>query len=300
MSSRYLVDKRGVVIVYNILEVSGLTKDYGKFKLSDVTFNLPQDCITGFIGVNGSGKTTTIKSILGLIKKEAGHIKFRGKDISQDEIEFKNKIGFVFDSDCFFDELSVDEMKSIIAPSYKNWCEEEYKRYIDCFGLSGKQRIATLSKGMKMKLSLALALSHKAELLIMDEPTDGLDPVVRKQFLDILNDYIRQDGNAVFFSTHITSDLDKIADKLILINNGKIIFEKEKDRLLDEYRIVKGKVSLLNNENQELFMNLETSQYSFKGLAENTEKMRRTMKDVVFERPSIEDIMLNYIEGGIC
>ena len=164
--------------MYNLLEVKGLNKSYEKFNLSDVSFSLPEDCITGFIGVNGAGKTTTIKSIMQLINVESGHIFFRDKDIKADETAFKNKVGFVLGTDCFYDELLTEDMKNIVSKAYKYWYEEDYKKYMDCFGIGSKERISSLSKGMKMKFALALALSHKAELLILDEPTYGLDPLL--------------------------------------------------------------------------------------------------------------------------
>lgn len=161
----------------NILEVKGLNKSYGNFSLSDVTFSLPENCITGFIGVNGAGKTTTIRSILRLTTNTSGSIRAFGLDMETHESELKNRIGVVLDEGGFYDELTLSEMKDVIAPAYSSWSEQNYKSYMDRFTLNPKQKIKTLSKGMRMKYALALALSHKAELLIMDEPTSGLDPL---------------------------------------------------------------------------------------------------------------------------
>ena len=196
----------------NILEVSGLNKRYGDFALKDISFYLPDGCITGFVGINGAGKTTTLRSILGLTNKVSGNIKFFGMDMDGNESKIKDRIGIVFDEGCFYDELTFSEMKNVIAPAYRNWCEQDFIDYMEQFSLNPKQKINTLSKGMRMKYALALALSHKAELLIMDEPTSGLDPLVRSQLLNILKDYMGKGGKGVFFSTHITSDLEKIAD----------------------------------------------------------------------------------------
>ncbi|MFR2552948.1 MAG: ABC transporter ATP-binding protein, partial [Clostridioides difficile] len=178
----------------NILEVYNLNKTYTDFSLSNISFALPEDCITGFIGVNGAGKTTTIRSILDVVKRDSGKIKIFGKDFDGNEKELKNRIGVVFDDSYFYEELSMAEMKSIIAPSYDNWCEEDYQQNMKRFNLNPKQRIDTLSKGMKMKFALALALSHKAEFLIMDEPTSGLDPLISSQILDILTEYMKKCG----------------------------------------------------------------------------------------------------------
>lgn len=213
----------------DILTVNGLNKSYGDFSLKDVTFSLPEGCITGFIGVNGAGKTTTLRSLLGLTNKLSGNIQFFGLDMDKNERQIKDRIGIVLDDGCFYEELSLAEMKGIISSAYTSWSEQDFKRYMDMFSLDLKQKINTLSKGMKMKYALALALSHNAELLIMDEPTSGLDPLIRSQLLKILTEYMGNGGKGVFFSTHITSDLDKIADMLIMIDNGRIVFQEEKD-----------------------------------------------------------------------
>jgi len=282
----------------NILEVTGLNKYYKDFSLTDVSFTLPEDCITGFIGVNGSGKTTTIRAILGLTQKASGTIKVFGKDMETNEQELKNRIGVVLDEGYFYDELTMDEMKSIIAPAYSGWSDKDYKEYMDRFSLNPRQKIATLSRGMRMKFALTLALSHGADLLIMDEPTSGLDPLVRSQLLEIMTDYMKQGGKGVFFSTHITSDLDKVADMLILIHGGKILFEKEKDYLLDNHRLVKGDVKALNDKNRKQFLNIQTTDFGFTGVTDKLSEVQKSISDILVERPTIEDIMLAYIEGG--
>ena len=282
----------------NILEISKLNKSYTNFSLTDVSFSLPDNSITGFIGVNGSGKPTTIRSILGLVKFNSGIIKLFGQDINKNIKTLKERVGVVLNEGGFYEEFSMSEMKGIVAPAYKNWQEQDYKDYMEQFGLNPKQKISTLSKGMKMKFSLALALSHKAELLIMDEPTSGLDPLIRSQMLKILADYIKKSGRAVFFSTHITSDLEQIADRLILIDNGRILFQEKKDTLLEAYRIVKGDSRLLNTESRKLFLSLNPMDCSFIGLTDKPEEISRIMPDALMERPTIENIMLGKIERG--
>ncbi len=247
----------------NILEIKGLKKEYKDFSLHDISFSLPMDCITGFIGVNGAGKTTTLKAILSLIPKESGSVQIFGMDMDTNEKAIKERIGIVLDDGGFYDELNLSEMKSIIASAYKSWDELEYEKYLDRFSLNPKQKISTLSKGMRMKYALALALSHKAELLIMDEPTSGLDPLIRSQLLDILKEFMAKGGHGVFFSTHITSDLDKIADMLIMIDGGRIVFQEEKDILLDNYRIVKGDIKDLNSDTEQLFLNIDKTSFGF-------------------------------------
>ncbi|MBW8350809.1 ABC transporter ATP-binding protein [Bacillus sp. IITD106] len=282
----------------NILEVTGLNKSYGSFSLSDVSFYLPEGCITGFIGVNGAGKTTAIRTILGLSRRDSGTIKAFGKNIAKNEREFKNRIGIVLDDGCFYEELTMAEMKSIIAPAYTNWNENDYRQYMERFSLNPRQQISTLSKGMRMKFALALALSHQADLLIMDEPTSGLDPLIRSQLMDILTNFMQQGGKSVFFSTHITSDLDKIADMLILINDGKILFEEDKDTLMDTHRLVKGDKKDLTIESRKLFLDIQETAFGFTGITNKLSEVQNYMSSILVERPTIEDIMLGYIEGG--
>jgi ABC-2 type transport system ATP-binding protein len=282
----------------NILEISGLNKSYGNFSLQDISFSLPEGCITGFIGINGAGKTTTLKTILGLTSKLSGNVRLFGMDMEANEKQIKERIGIVLDDGGFYDELSLSEMKSIVATAYKSWDETTYRMYLDRFSLGPKQKINALSKGMRMKYALALALSHNAELLIMDEPTSGLDPLIRSQLLDILKEFMNNGGRGVFFSTHITSDLDKIADMLILIDNGKIIFQEEKDILLDRYRIVKGDLKDLTKDTVDLFVDISKTAFGFTGITNQLEAVKKAMPDAILERTAIEDVMLCNIKGG--
>ncbi|MGH0599941.1 ABC transporter ATP-binding protein [Bacillus mycoides] len=281
-----------------VLEVKNLNKAYENFSLKDVTFSLNQDCITGFIGTNGSGKTTTIKAILGLVLKDSGKINFLEKDIDKHERKSKNKIGVVLDEGYFYDELTLKEMKNVIAPSYTEWDEQVFFKYIKRFNLNLGQKISTLSKGMRMKFAVALALSHHADLLIMDEPTSGLDPLVRSELIDILLDFMKEPGKSVFFSTHITSDLDKIADMIILIDNGQILIDEEKDALVETHALVKGDNQLINNQTKKLFLNLSQTKYGFEGITHKIDDVCRLMPGVLMQRPTIEDIMLSYIGGN--
>lgn len=281
-----------------VLEVKNLNKAYENFSLKDVTFSLNQDCITGFIGTNGSGKTTTIKAILGLVPKDSGKINFLEKDIDKHERKSKNKIGVVLDEGYFYDELTLKEMKNVIAPSYTEWDEQVFLKYIKRFNLNLGQKISTLSKGMRMKFAVALALSHHADLLIMDEPTSGLDPLVRSELIDILLDFMKEPGKSVFFSTHITSDLDKIADMIILIDDGQILIDEEKDALVETHALVKGDNQLINNQTEKLFLNLSQTKYGFEGITHKIDDVCRLMPGVLMERPTIEDIMLSYIGGN--
>lgn len=278
-----------------ILEINNLNKKLGTFSLNNLSFNIPEGCIAGFIGANGAGKTTTIKSILGLVQKDSGTIRILGKNLEQNEQELKNNIGVVFDEGYFYEDLTLEQMKNIIAPAYSNWDEKVYKNNISHFNLDKKQKISTLSKGMRMKFAIALALSHHSKLLIMDEPNSGLDPLVRSELMSLLLDFMKEEGLGVLFSSHITSDLDKIADILILIDNGKILLNEEKDTLLDTYGLVKGDTKELNEASRKLFLKISETQFGFSGITAKKREVRQLMKSVQIERPTIEDIMLGYI-----
>ena len=266
-----------------ILTVTGLNKSYEHFSLKDITFSIPEGCITGFIGINGAGKTTTIRTLCGLTPRQSGSVNFFDLDLDKDARQIKNRIGIILDDGCFFEELSLNEMKNILAPAYTSWSDSDFRHYLDLFSLDSKQKISTLSKGMKMKFSLALALSHNADFLILDEPTNGLDPLIRSQFWDILKDYMNHNGKGVLLSTHITSDLDKIADTILMIDQGHIVFHEEKDTLLDSYRLVKGASESLTDSVRPLLRNLSETAFGFTALTKHISKVRSAIPDAIFE-----------------
>ena len=286
----------------DIILVQNLCKTYEFFQLDNISFNVPSGCVVGFIGTNGSGKTTTIKCMLDLVKHTSGTVKIFGMDFKDHEQEIKDRIGFVFDNGSLYNKLTIEQMKSIVSKKYTNWDEEVFESYLKKFQLNKKQVIDTLSKGNKMKCSLAFALSHHAELLIMDEPTGGLDPLVRKQVLKILKEYMEQGGKGVFYSTHITSDLDQIADVIVMIHNGKLIFQEEKDILLNTYRTVKGPISIVEELNDIEFLSLEKNAYNFVGITKDYQAISEIYKDIVIEGLNIEDIMVAYAskEDDVC
>ncbi|MBI6871545.1 ABC transporter ATP-binding protein [Clostridium aciditolerans] len=278
-----------------ILEIKNLKKDFKDFSLKNISFTLEKGFIMGFIGPNGAGKSTTIKLIMNLLKKDAGEIKVFGLDNVKNENEIKNRIGFVYDENYFYEELTISEMKRIIAPLYKNWSNECFNRYLKEFTLSPKKKIKELSKGMKMKFSLAIALSHQAELIIMDEPTSGLDPLIRNELLDIFSYLIQDENKGIFFSTHITSDLDKIADYVTLINDGEILFSTTKDEILDCYGLVKGKKEFLNEDTRKNFVGIKENQFGFEALVKNRNSINRFINNgIIIEKPTLEDVMLYF------
>jgi ABC-2 type transport system ATP-binding protein len=223
----------------NSLEVKGLVKNYDGFSLKEVSFVVPKGSVMGFIGQNGAGKTTAIKSILNLVKRSGGDIKIFGLDNIADEEQIKQDISVVFDEICFHDTLNSRQLNNVFKHIYKNWCESVYFDYIERFDLPLKKKIKAFSRGMKMKLQIAVALSHNAKLLILDEPTSGLDPVIRGEILDVFMEYMQSDENSILISSHLTSDLERIADYITFIDKGRILLSDSKDEILESHAIIK-------------------------------------------------------------
>ncbi|EGT3616616.1 ABC transporter ATP-binding protein [Clostridium perfringens] len=284
----------------NVLEVKNINKNYKEFSLKDVSFNIPKGFVMGLIGPNGAGKTTTIKAIMNLIHLDGGEIDIFGEDIKKNEIAIKDRIGFVYDDCCAFEDFTIKENKNIIAPFYSKWDEEKFKYYISRFELNEKKKIKELSKGQKMRFSLAIALSHKAELLILDEPTSGLDPVFRSELLDILFEIIGEEEISVLYSTHITTDLEKLADYITFINKGKIEFSKEKDLLLEEYFIAKGALDVLSKELEKELIGLRKTRYNFEGLTKNMRKIKALCgENIILEKAALDDIVVYYSKKDV-
>ncbi|MCB2306778.1 ABC transporter ATP-binding protein [Clostridium estertheticum] len=284
----------------NILEIKNLNKSYKDFTLDNLTFNVERGSIMGFIGPNGSGKSTTIKLIMNLIKKNSGDINIFGLDNIKHNKEIKQKIGFVYDENYFYEELNIIEMKNILRPFYKRWNDTFFEKYIKEFELPKKNKIKNLSKGMKMKFSLALALCHNAELIIMDEPTSGLDPVFRSELIDILYNVIQDENVSIFFSTHITTDLEKIADYITFINKGKLVFSRTKDEIIENYGMVKGSKELLDNDIRREFVSIKENSFGFEALTKDITKAREIFKGRgIIEKASLEDIMVYTVRGKV-
>lgn len=250
------------------LQVERLTKTFPGFTLENISFSVPTGSVTGLIGPNGSGKTTTIKLILNLLKKDAGTITVLGLDHMKKEQEFKERIGVVFDTHFFVDDWKMPDVEKAMGMFYRNWDTGAYYRYLERFQISRGKRVRELSKGMQMKLMLACSFSHKAELLILDEPTSGLDPVSRDEMLDILLEYTDDKKHSVLFSTHITPDLDKIADQITFINKGKLFYTGEKVNFTRRYSIVSGSVKQLSPDIKALTPNIKIYPDSFEALVE--------------------------------
>ncbi|MCW3489445.1 ABC transporter ATP-binding protein [Dethiobacter alkaliphilus] len=280
-----------------VLEVNDLKKSYPDFAL-DITFAMEKGFIMGFIGPNGAGKTTTIKLIMNLLQRDAGTVRLFGLDNLKHEIAVKERIGFVYDDNHFYEELTPMELQAILAPFYKRWDKQVFNTNLKRFDLPRGKKIQQFSKGMKAKFALAVALSHHAELIILDEPTSGLDPVFRRELLDIFAEMIEDGTRSILFSTHITSDLDRTADYITFINNGKLIFSLEKDTVFETYALVKGSSELLDTEMKKQFVGLRNSPYGFEGLTADADATRRMFDGrALIEKASLEEIMLYTVKG---
>lgn len=278
----------------NGLEIRNLSKTYDGFSLENLNITLPSGCIMGFIGENGAGKSTTIKLILDLISRDTGEIKVLGKDLRNAGKDIKEHIGVVLDESCFPENLSQQEINKIMKNIYRTWDESKFNKYMQQFSLPLKKPIKDYSRGMKMKLSIAVALAHDSKILLLDEATSGLDPIVRDEILDVFLEFIQDERNSIFISSHIISDLEKICDYITFIHKGKLVFSEPKDDLMDSYGVLKC--------SEEEFKAIDTT--AVKGYRKHkfgVEALvyRNKVKDsLLIEKASIEDIMLFHLKEG--
>ena len=281
----------------NAIKIQNLQKDYKDFSLNIKELNIPSGYITGFIGPNGAGKTTTIKSILGMIKPSNGTIKVLNSDITKD-IKIKEDIAYVGDISGLLEESKVSSLHKVLSNFYSNWDEALYKKYINTFKINENKVYKDLSKGQKKQFELIMALSHHPKLLIMDEPTSNLDPIIRNEFLDLMQSHMEIDNMTVFYSTHITSDLDKAADYIVMIYNGNILLQDEKDAILENHVIVKSKKELLDKSLKNEFISIKENSFGFEGLMDNKEKAYELFGDeALYEKCNLEDILMYYTRG---
>ena len=271
----------------NIFDIQNLGKRFKSFQLQGLSFSLPRGYIMGLIGPNGSGKTTTLKLMMNLMHKDTGEIAVFGQDHVKFEREIKQRVGIVYDEPVFYEQLSMRRMTGLIRPFYTKWNQAQYEGYLKRFDLDETQKIKTLSKGMRAKYALALALSHGAELLIMDEPTSGLDPVFRREMLDLLLEVMQREENSILFSTHITSDLDRVADYITFLDRGKLVFSQEKDSLYEQYRLVKGAPEQLTESLRRELLGVNVGEHGFEDLG----GLDIRGEGLLMEKPTIEDIM---------
>lgn len=281
----------------NTLCIKGLTKTFDNFKLNNINMVIPKGSIMGLIGENGAGKTTLIKCILNLIKKDSGNINVLDFDIDNSDGIYKEYIGVVFD-ECLFNEVyNSKDINKIFKGIYKNWNESEFFSYIKKFNIDEKKKIKEYSKGMKMKLSIAVALSHNAKLLILDEAMSGIDPIVRNEILDIFMDFIQNDENSILISSHITSDLEKICDYITFIHNGEIFASRNKDLFIEEYGILKCGNDEFENIDKEDILSVRKNNFNVEILVDKKYKMKNKYKNFIIDNVTLEDIMMFVIKG---
>ncbi|MGL5328672.1 MAG: ABC transporter ATP-binding protein [Peptostreptococcaceae bacterium] len=284
-----------------MLEVRGVSKDFKNFKLENINFSLEEGFIMGLIGPNGSGKTTLIKMIMGLIEVDGGSISIFNKDINTNPIDIKNDIGFVYDNLDFYDHLKVKDFKKINSMFYKNFDEVKFDKCIDRFDISQKSYIKNLSKGQGTKLMLANAISHNAKLLILDEPTAGLDPIIRKELLSYLQEFIEEGKTSVIISTHNTDELDRIADYITFINKVNHVFTIDKENLREKYKIIKGSKEEISSMNTNVIGKKHMKYYSealvkIDSNLRDYEELKNLQTDKI-KSPNIEELMYYYVEG---
>lgn len=281
----------------NSISVKQLSKKYEDFQLNDISFDVPMGTIMGLIGENGAGKTTIIKSMLNLVNVESGDVKIFDKDYKKDEKLIKEDIGVVLGEAFFSPMIDANHVDKIMMKINRNWSSKLFYSYLQQFELPKDKKIKDLSKGMKMKLQIATALARDPKLLILDEPTSGLDPIVRNEILDIFLDFIQDEQHTVLLSTHITTDLEKIADYITFVNKGKLIFSKDKDDIIESFGILKCDEEAFDALDPEDIIRYKKQKYSYEVLVEDRDRIQKKYSRVIIDKPTIDEIMMLYIKG---
>lgn len=281
----------------NAIEIENLTVKYDGFTLDNIGFNVPKGSIMGFIGQNGAGKTTTIKALLNIIKRDAGTIRMLGLDNIKDEIAVKEQISAVFDELPFHDQLNARGIDIMLREVYNEWDSEVFKGYLDRLALPEKKKIGDFSKGMKMKLQIAAALSHNAKLLIMDEATTGLDPVVRNECLDIFLEYLQDESHSILMSSHITTDLEKVADSVTFIHKGKLLLTGYKDDVLENHGVIKCKKSDYKDIDPADIISARLNDFGAEVMIKDKILCRDKYAGLALDNTTLEEIMLYYVNA---
>ena len=281
----------------NAIEIKGLTKHYKGFCLDHVDITVPEGCIMGFVGANGAGKTTTIKNMLGLVHPDEGQIRVFGKDYAKEGPKIRKDIGVVFDECCFPPGLTATEVSGFMKHVCGRWDEGRYKRLLGRFAIPTDKKIKDFSRGMKMKLSMAAALTTSPRLLILDEATSGVDPVVRDEILDLLLEFIQREDHTVFISSHITSDLEKAADYVSFINNGRIVLSGEKDMIMETYGVAHCDEDLMKKIPEKYVAGVRRNHFGTDALIRSRAAFSRQFPEIPVDRASIEEILLFEVRG---
>jgi ABC-2 type transport system ATP-binding protein len=281
----------------NVIEIKDVVKDYGDFKLDHICFTVPEGSVCGFIGQNGAGKTTTIKLILDIIKRDGGEIKVFGENIDVNSAALRENIGVVFDEMGFHDFMTAKDLNIMMKNIYKKWDEELFFEYLKKFSLPSKKKCGDFSRGMRMKLQIAVALSHHAKLLVMDEPTSGLDPIVRNEMINIFRDFVVEEDHTILLSSHITGDLEKIADEVVFIDGGKIVLAGNKDEILEKHAILKCKKDEVALISKSLIVGMEQSSFGAEILVNDRNAAEKLYPEMVLESAALEEIMIYYVNS---
>lgn len=278
----------------NVLELQHVSKSFPAFSLDDVSFSIPPGCIVGLVGENGAGKSTIIKLILNLLHRDSGHISLFGKEGERNETWIKEQIGVVFDESNFPENFRISDVNAVMQRMYSKWDAHLYDSYVQTFALPRRQMIKEFSRGMKIKLSMAVAMSHNARLLLLDEATSGLDPAAREEMLDLFWEFIQDEQHSILLSTHMISDLSKIADYIVFIHQGKVIFNQSKDELLEQYGLLHCSKNDLSNLPEDSIVGFRCHEYGAEALI-----CRKNLpKALPLEQPSLEEIMLFFIKDS--
>ncbi|MFR3767079.1 MAG: ABC transporter ATP-binding protein [Blautia sp.] len=281
----------------NAIEIRNLSKEYRDFSLKNLSLNVPRGTVLGLIGENGAGKSTLIQSMLGLIKAEYEKIELLGKQLRNQEKEIKEDIAVIFDVSHYNPEYTPAFIGKMLKKVYRNWDMEKYDAYLSRFGLPSDKKLKKFSKGMKMKLEFAIAFSHKPRLLILDEATSGLDPVFRDEILELIREFTEEEDHTVVISSHITSDLDKVADYIAFLHEGKLQFVKSYDELQNDYGVLHCGKDFFESLREEDIVSFKKEPYEYKVLVRNRNGILSVFPDLEMEKASVEDIMLMYVKG---
>lgn len=289
------MSRKGVVM--NALEIKNISKTYKNFKLDDVSFVLPCGHIMGLIGENGAGKSTIINCILDIIEKDSGSISVLGQKNDKNNVSLKENIGVVLDASDVYDNYTVKQVENIMKDVYKQWNHEVYDYYIQKFALPLNKIIKDFSRGMKMKMAITIALSHQPKLLILDEATSGLDPIMRDEILDVFMEFVQDENHAILLSSHISSDLEKIADYITFIHEGKLILSTSKDELIYEYGLMKCRNDEFDKIEKEDIIRYRIKTYEVEILVKDREKMAKKYPNCIVDPTKLDDIMMLYVKG---
>ena len=281
------------------LILKNVNKKYEKsnFAIKDISFSVPEGSIVGFIGENGAGKSTTMNCILNVIRRDSGTIEIFGREMTDEDIDIRENIGVVYDSNNFPEYLTAKQLADILGRIYSKWDDFCFEQFLRRFGLPESQKIKSYSRGMSMKLAIAVALSHDSKLLILDEATSGLDPIMRDEILDVLLEFVKQENHSILLSSHITSDLEKIADYIVFIHKGEIILNKTKDELIYEYGVIRCSENDFHNILSEDILSSMKKDYQIDVLIKNRKLIEKKYKNLIVDSVSLDEIMLLLVKG---